>query len=506
MAISLKNISTVSFFTILSRLLGFFRDILFTTFLGTSASFEAFIAAYQIPNFFRLLLGEGALHGAVIPIYSEMLVKKGKKEANRLASSLFFILFFVFLALTAIVWIFTPFITKIFVPGFLEFPKKFAMTVIFLKISFPFLIFIGLAALVMAFLNSEGKYAVSAFAPTLLNISLIVYLLLFFNRIDSQDLRLTMLSFTVVIGGALQFFIQYFWFRKTGFRLSKVLFHTEMKRVILLFIPTALIFGTTQLNLLISRAIASFLPTGSISFLYYANRILQLPLGIFSIAIATVSLPSFSEASAKSKKLVLTRLNASIKLLLYLIIPVCIILYALPTHIISFIFEHGNFDHSDTLNTAAALRFYALGLLFFSLNRIIQSVYYAFKDTKTPLKIAIASVIVNIILNIVLMFPLKHAGLALANSISGLFQCFLLFIFLKKYFSISKIIEPIREIFSRLAISNIIVLITVYLLLYTLSSFANYQQLFIIMFVSVAIYLFSTYKNGLIKNIRGTLE
>jgi len=506
MSISLKNVSTVSFFTILSRILGFFRDILFTMFLGTSVSFEAFIAAYQIPNFFRLLLGEGALHGAVIPIYNETFVKKGKDEANRLASSLIFILFSVFLFLTVIVWFFTPSIAKIFVPGFVEFPLKFKMTVLFMKISFPFLIFIGLAALMMAFLNSEGKYAVSAFAPTLLNISLIVYLFFFFRRIEDPALKLTFLAFSVVLGGALQFFIQYFWFRKTGFKLIKTLFHPDVKRILFLFIPTALIFGTTQLNLLVSRAIASFLPTGSISYLYYANRILQLPLGIFSIAIATVSLPSFSEASAKSNDLVLKRIHASLKLLIFLIIPVSILLFIIPGQIISFIFERGSFKHADTLNTAYALRFYALGLLFFSLNRVIQSVYYAFKDTKTPLKIAIVSVILNIVLNLILMFPMKHAGIALANSISGLFQCLLLFIFMKKFFSIKNILRPFKKIFSRLIFSNILMLLSIFFLLRLLTSLANYQQLFIIITISGIIYIVSAYYTGLTKNIKDTLE
>lgn len=455
MSIRIKSISLVAFFTLLSRFLGFLRDILFTYILGASSTFEAFIATYQIPNFFRLLLGEGALHGAVIPVFTETKVKEGKDSADRLASSLIFIMFFIFLLIILFVWWKTPVVVSVFLPGFLNEKPKFDISILFLKIMFPFLMFIGLAALMMAFLNSGGKYAISSFAPSILNIAIIIYLLIIFPSIKKTGYGFSLLAFSVVMGGFLQFLIQYIWIRKDGFILKLVIKHHALYKILRLFIPTCLIFGTTQLNLLISRQLASFLPTGSISYLYYANRILQLPLGVFTIAIATVSLPLFSEEVAKkSKKTFEIAFQGNFILILFLLLPVSIFLYYFSPYIISIVFERGAFTTLDTIKTAQALSFYAIGLLFFSFNRIFHTMFFAKKDTKTPLKIAVFTLFLNVILNLIFLFPLGHMGLALANSISGIFQFILLFYFVYKFINAGKILFDAKDVLFKIFCIN----------------------------------------------------
>ncbi|MDD5092418.1 MAG: murein biosynthesis integral membrane protein MurJ [Candidatus Wallbacteria bacterium] len=503
MSLNLKNVSLVSFYTILSRLLGFARDMFFTAYFGTSAIFEAFIAAFQIPNFFRLVLGEGAMHGAIIPVYTEVRKRDGEKEAQKLASGLIFVLTFIFLGLIILVNLFTPQVAKIFVPGFSESPLQFAFTVLFLKIMFPYLLFIGLAALTMAFLNTGGRYAVPAFAPCLLNIAHIVYMLFILRMIPAEMLKWTMLAFTVIIGGAMQLFLQYYWYRRCGFRLLPVIWHPEMTKILKLFIPTALIFGTAQFNLLISRAIASFLPTGSITYLYYANRVLQLPLGIFSIAIVTVSLPSFSEASiASGKDDIVKRLRGSLLLILYLIIPATLVLYILPLDIISFIFERGRFDHASAVSTAGALKYYAAGLFFFSVNRLLQSVYYAYKNTSTPLSIAIFTLIFNVALNLSLMISMKHCGLALANSLAGAFQCLLLCCFLHRLLPAGRVLSGLKPFLPSLVLANfVLVLILKYAGVYA-SGLANHWRLIIILSLGGCGYLAAGHFTGLIRGIR----
>ncbi|MDD2715694.1 MAG: murein biosynthesis integral membrane protein MurJ [Candidatus Wallbacteria bacterium] len=508
MSRKLRNIGIFSFFTIISRLLGFVRVILFTLFFGTSEMFEAFLAAFQIPNFFRMTFGEGALNGAVVPIYTEVRLKRGDEEAHRLASSVILSLSFLFLIMTLIVLIFTPQVTYLFLPGFAKTPLKFWMSVLLLKIMFPYLIFIGLAAVTMAFLNSTGKFAVSAFSPCLLNLVFIVYIFCFLPEINDPVLKLTLLGLTALIGGALQFFLQQWWFKRIGFRFTPVLWHPELARILKLFLPTALIYGASQINLMVSRMIASFLPSGSISYLYFANHLLQLPMGVFSVAIVSVSLPMLSEATAgKRDEAVAANIQSSLLLNYFLMVPLAILIYLQAAPMVQFVFERGKFSHLDTLNTAWALKYYAVGLFFFSINRLLESVFYAFRDPKTPLKVAICTIIMNIGLNLLLVKPFLHAGLAMGNSLAAIFQSFALVYGLSRHVPLRKVFtEALNLGIWKITLMNLLLVLVIYALDSIFAGAGVYFKLTAIIGISAILYLAAGYFLGVTEILRRSLR
>ena len=427
-----KAAGTVSGMTLVSRVFGFFRDMVIAMAFGSSPSADAFFVAFRIPNMQRRILAEGAMTAAFIPVFTETLTKKGEPVAWKLAANLFNILILVLSSASLLILIFSPAVITIFAPGFIDEPGKFELTVKLTRCMAPYLFFIGLAAFCMGVLNTLKVFALPAAAPISQNISMILSILFISPLMDEPIMGL---AIGVVVGGALQLFIQLPAVLKKGMPFEKTLNfkQKEVFKIARLMGPVILGIAVYELNIMIDTLIASLLPGGSISYLYYGNRLVQLPLGIFAVALGVALLPTLSGQAAKGnlKELVQT-LGFSIRLILFITIPATLGLIILREPIINTLWERGEFLASTTDGTAIALLYYSIGLCAYSGIKIIAPAFYSLQDTKTPAKIGIYSMILNTVLNLLLMGPLQHGGLALATSIAALFNVALLIYYLRK--------------------------------------------------------------------------
>ena len=427
-----KAAGTVSGMTLVSRVFGFFRDMVIAMAFGSSPSADAFFVAFRIPNMQRRILAEGAMTAAFIPVFTETLTKKGESVAWKLAANLFNILILVLSSASLLILIFSPAVITVFAPGFIDEPGKFELTVKLTRCMAPYLFFIGLAAFCMGILNTLKVFALPAAAPISQNISMILSILFISPLMDEPIMGL---AIGVVVGGALQLFIQLPAVLKKGMPFEKTLNfkQKEVFKIVRLMGPVILGLAVYELNIMIDTLIASLLPGGSISYLYYGNRLVQLPLGIFAVALGVALLPTLSGQAAKGnlKELVQT-LGFSIRLILFITIPATVGLIILREPIINTLWERGEFLASTTDGTAIALLYYSIGLCAYSGIKIIAPAFYSLQDTKTPAKIGIYSMILNTVLNLLLMVPLQHGGLALATSIAALFNVALLIYYLRK--------------------------------------------------------------------------
>ena len=427
-----KAAGTVSGMTLVSRVFGFFRDMVIAMAFGSSPSADAFFVAFRIPNMQRRILAEGAMTAAFIPVFTETLAKKGEPVAWKLAANLFNILILVLSSASLLILIFSPAVITVFAPGFIDEPGKFELTVKLTRCMAPYLFFIGLAAFCMGVLNTLKVFALPAAAPISQNISMILSILFISPLMDEPIMGL---AIGVVVGGALQLFIQLPAVLKKGMPFEKTLNfkQKEVFKIARLMGPVILGIAVYELNIMIDTLIASLLPGGSISYLYYGNRLVQLPLGIFAVALGVALLPTLSGQAAKGnlKELVQT-LGFSIRLILFITIPATVGLIILREPIINTLWERGEFLASTTDGTAIALLYYSIGLCAYSGIKIIAPAFYSLQDTKTPAKIGIYSMILNTVLNLLLMGPLQHGGLALATSIAALFNVALLIYYLRK--------------------------------------------------------------------------
>ena len=426
----IKSAGIIGFATVISRVLGFVRDIIIARFFGTARYAEAFVVAFRIPNMLRDLVGEGATNAAFVPVLSEYLVKK-KEEFWELANVILNLLLIALSAITIAGIAAAPLIVRFIAPGFLEDPEKFAITVKLTRVMFPYILLIGLAAYTMGVLNSLKHFSAPAFGPCLLNIAIIICAIIWGESVMG-------LASGVLIGGVLQLAVQIPVLYKKGFKFSftRKLNHPAANRIGVLLLPRILGSCVYQVNLFINTVLASLsgiVGSGGVAALYYANRIFQFPLAIFGIAIAQAALPTMSREAleADSDKLKKT-LSFSLRVINFIIVPASVGLIALAVPITQTLFERGRFDHYSTLITANALVFYSIGLFSYSGIKILVSCFYSLKDTAAPVKIAVVSLLLNIVLNLALMFPLKIGGLALAASISGIFNFFALFYMLRK--------------------------------------------------------------------------
>ena len=427
-----KAAGTVSGMTLVSRVFGFFRDMVIAMAFGSSPSADAFFVAFRIPNMQRRILAEGAMTAAFIPVFTETLTKKGESVAWKLAANLFNILILVLSSASLLILIFSPAVITVFAPGFIDEPGKFELTVKLTRCMAPYLFFIGLAAFCMGVLNTLKVFALPAAAPISQNISMILSILFISPLMDEPIMGL---AIGVVVGGALQLFIQLPAVLKKGMPFEKTLNfkQKEVFKIARLMGPVILGIAVYELNIMIDTLIASLLPGGSLSYLFSGNRLVQLPLGIFAVALGVALLPTLSGQAAKGnlKELVQT-LGFSIRLILFITIPATVGLIILREPIINTLWERGEFLASTTDGTAIALLYYSIGLCAYSGIKIIAPAFYSLQDTKTPAKIGIYSMILNTVLNLLLMGPLQHGGLALATSIAALFNVALLIYYLRK--------------------------------------------------------------------------
>jgi putative peptidoglycan lipid II flippase len=426
-----KAAGTVGLATLLSRIFGFLRDMVVAAFFGAGLATDAFFVAFRIPNLLRRLFAEGSLTIAFVPVFTEYLKKKSKEDAFELANIAVTLLSIILAFVSLIGILLSPFIVMLIAPGFTKVPAQYELTVLLTRFMFPYIFFISLVALCMGILNSLRHFAAPALAPVALNISIIITALTLRHYFSEPIFALAV---GVMIGGILQLAMQIPVLRSLGVRLKPNFHfrHPGIRKIGLLMLPAVFGAAVYQVNIFVGTLLASFLPEGSVSYLYYADRVVQLPLGIFGIAIGTASLPSFSEQVARGDYGELKKtLSFSLQLILFVTIPAMVALIVLREPIISVLFQRGKFDLLSTVLTSRALLYYALGLCAFSAIRIIVSAFYSLQDTKTPVRIAVIAIVANIILSIALMFPLRHAGLALATSIASFVNVILLFIILK---------------------------------------------------------------------------
>jgi len=399
---------------------------------GAGFSADAFFVAFRIPNLLRRLFAEGSLSIAFVPVFSEYLTNSGKKEAFRMARSAIRILS-VTLILVAIAGVLlAPLIVRLIAPGFTAMPGKLALTVMLTRMMFPYIFFIGLVALFMGILNVLGHFAAPALAPVCLNIAMIGSVFVIAPIMSDP---VTGLAIGVIIGGLLQLLLQVPFLIKKGFYFWKKasFYHPGLKKIGALMLPTILGAAVYQINILVGTLLASLLPQGSVSYLYYADRLVQFPLGIFAIAIATAVLPALSRQAAVKDMDGLNQTFAyAIRLVLFITIPAMIGLIVLREPIVALLFKRGAFNAEMTRQTASALLYYCFGLWAFSAVRVVVSTFYALQDTRTPVRMAIIAIAANIALSIILMKPLAHGGLALATSLSSMLNLVLLIGVLRK--------------------------------------------------------------------------
>jgi len=430
-----KIISIIGSMTFLSRILGYLRDLLIARVIGAGLVSDAFFVAFKLPNLFRRLFAEGSMNSAFIPVISGISSRFGRKKADDFFSNVFSGLLVALLILLITFELFMPIIINLIAPGFVENPEKFNLTVDFSRLAFPFVFFVCLTSLIGAYLNTLGKFAAMAVTPIILNLTLI-FTLLIFLRSDEKIYISSLLSFSVSLAGLFQIIWLAYNLKKNDIKLRlnflKILDFSnpkkETKTFFKLLLPAILGNGAYQLNLLVDMILASTLPHGSISYLYYADRINQLPLGVLGIAISTALLPVLSkQIKKKQKKKANESISSAIKFGILFSIPSFVGLFVLSEEIVSLLFFRGAFEFSDVKLTGMALLALSCGLPAFIMIKILVIPFFANEDTKTPIRVAVISMVINLILNLVLIQKFLHVGLAMATSISAWINALMLF-------------------------------------------------------------------------------
>ena len=413
-----KAAGIVGMATMLSRIFGFIRDMVVAAFFGAGVATDAFFVAFRIPNLLRRLLGEGSLTVAFVPVFTEYLTRKSREEAFELANIVFTILSIILVIVSLSGVILSPLIVWIMAPGFANLPYQFELAVFLNRIMFPYIFFISLVALCMGILNSLRHFAAPALSPVILNICMIMAALLLHSFFAEP---IVALAIGVMAGGVLQLAMQWPFLVKMGVRLKPNFNfrHPGLRQMGRLLVPTLIGSAVYQLNIFIATILASLLPKGSVSYLYYADRVVELPLGVFAIAVGTATLPSLSKLAAEGSLDELKKtLSFSLRLIFFIAVPATLALILLRLPIISVLFQRGAFGSAQAILTAQALFYYALGLWAFSTIQVVNMAFFALQDRKSPLKAAFVALFLNVILSIILMGPLKHGGLALATSLS----------------------------------------------------------------------------------------
>jgi putative peptidoglycan lipid II flippase len=426
----IKSTGTFSFFTIISRLLGYLRDILIAVFLGSGLLADAFFVAFRIPNTFRRLFSEGTFNAAFVPSYASEL-SQGKDRSEKFATNVFNLLIIILLFMVLIIEIFMPIFVFLIAPGFDGDNSKMDLAINLTRITFPFLLFISLASFFSAILNSHNRFAVASSAPIILNIMLIG--VLFYGKFLDDQL-VYYLSYAITISGFIQLIFLYIFVKK--FYSPKFTFKIKIDEKIKNFfkklLPSIFSSGVTQINILVGTIIASF-QASAVSYLYYADRIYQINLAIAGIAIGTVILPQLSKYIQNEQKDQITLIqNKALELSLFLSIPASIALLIGSEQIVSALFGYGSFDEMGVKNSAKALFCFSLGLPAFSLIKVFSSFFFARHNTKIPFYISVISVLLNILISISYFKSVGFIIIPIATSISSWFNSILLFVFLKK--------------------------------------------------------------------------
>lgn len=422
----LKTLATVSSMTLLSRILGFVRDFVIARAFGAGAATDAFFVAFRLPNLLRRMFAEGAFSQAFVPILAEYKNKRGAEESKRLTDHVATLLFLALLLVTLLGIALTPILIYLSAPGFAADAAKFDLTVDLTRIAFPYILFISLVSLAGGILNTWSRFAVPAFTPVLLNLSFIGMALFAAPYFDPPVLAL---AWAVLLGGALQLALQLPFLARIGMlpRFSLSLRDEGVRRIFKLMLPALLGVSVTQISLLINTIFASFLPHGSVSWLYYADRLMEFPAGLLGAALGTILLPSLSRSHAENDHGEFSALlDWGLRLTFLLTLPAALALALLAVPLLATLFNHGAFLADDVLKTRDALVAYSVGLTGLILVKVLAPGFYARQNIRTPVKIALFTLAATQAMNAAFIVPLAHAGLALSIGLASCLNAALL--------------------------------------------------------------------------------
>ncbi|MBE7414919.1 MAG: murein biosynthesis integral membrane protein MurJ [Deltaproteobacteria bacterium] len=426
--------SVISALTAASRVLGYLRDAALAYVFGAGLLADAFFMAFRISNLLRRLVGEGALTSSFIPIFTDEMSRRDRNALRALASSVFTLFALILAALAIIGIIFSREIVWVMAPGFLSDPGKFELTVSLTRWMFPYMLFVGLMGIAMGVLNSYRHFTAPALSPVLFNLAIIASIFAIAPYLDSPVYALVA---GVLAGGIFQLLLQVPFLGRVGMlpRFSFGFRDSAIRKIFALMGPAAFGIGVYQLNIFVTMWFASGLPEGAVSYLYYAGRLMELPLGVFGVSVTTAVLPSLSEqVTRKDWDGFKGSISFAVRIVNFIMIPATIGLLVLSYPIIELLFMRGEFTSADAAGTATALYFYAFGLVPVAIARILTSVFYSLKDTMTPVWIALIAFLFNAVFCFVLIGPLGHGGLALATTLAALVNCSILFVVLRMKF------------------------------------------------------------------------
>ncbi len=418
--------------TLVSRVFGFLRDMVTAQLFGAGSAFDAFAVAFRIPNLMRRLFAEGSFSQAFVPVLSEYQKHKSREEIQQFINVMSGTLGFVLLCATVIGVIFAPLIIRLFAPGFEIEGARFDMAVTMLRITFPYLFLISLTAFAGAVLNTYSRFWVAAFTPVFLNICMITAAFWLSPRLH---IPIVGLAWGVMIAGVVQLFFQFPFLRRLHLLpRPKINFHDKgVMRVLKLMVPALFGVSVSQINILLDTLFASILVVGSVSWLYYSDRLMEFPLGVIGVAISTVILPHLSRHHAsQSEEDFSQTLDWALRLVLLVGLPAAVVFAVISGPLLSTLFQRGHFDAHAVMMARKSLSMFALGIAPFMLVKILAAGFYAKQDLRTPVRVGIIAMVSNMIFNVILIWPLKHAGIALATSLSAMLNTGLLLYFLRK--------------------------------------------------------------------------
>lgn len=417
--------------TFISRVLGLFRDMLLLSLFGASASYDAFLVAFKIPNFMRRLSAEGAFSQAFVPVLAEEIAK-GQEQTRQFINNMAGVWALVLLVLSLVGIVGAPYIIHIFAPGFAKTDSRYTLSVLMLRITFPYVLFISMTSFFSGILNAHHKFAIPAIGPVFLNICLIIAAAVFSPYFPYPVVAL---AWGVVISGLMQmlfqmpFLVQLKLLPKIAFHFN----HPAVKRVLKCMVPALFGVSVVQVNLMLDTLFSSFLPTGSVTWLYTADRLMQFPLGVFGVALATVSLPKLADYIAQDNPEKFEKtLDKAILLILYIGLPAAVGLGTLAGPMLMTLFQYGSFSVYDVYKTLPCVQLFALGLLPFILIKVLANAFYARKEIKIPAYFALVALIVNLLCNMIFIRLFFHVGLVLSTLISACINAFLLLWLLNK--------------------------------------------------------------------------
>ncbi len=498
----IRSTGIISFAITTSRILGFARDILFAKLFGTNIFAQAFVVAFRLPNMLRDMVGEGATDAAIVPILTEYRHIRSKEEYWEVARVILNLMLSVLVVLSVLGVVFAPLLVRVIAPGFVRDPSKFATTVFLTRMVFPYILFLGMVAYSKGVLNSLHYFAAPAFAPVVLNTTLILALLFLCPIIGIKGMVIG-----VILGGVFEVLIQIWPLRARGFRIEKGfrLAHPIAKRIGKLLMPRALGTAVYQFSVLIDTVLASLawiVGKGGVAALYYSNRLVQLPLAVFGIALATAALPKMSkEVASNDIPRLKDTISFSLRAVFTIMIPAAAGLMILAGPIVRILFQRGEFTAYSTSITTNALFFYTFGLFAYAGIKILVNAYYSMGDTKTPVKTASVCLFVNLVLNLILMWPLKIGGLALATSIAAVTNLVILYVILNRRIGdigTNTIILSLLRICAASGVMAVFTLIATRLFLRPVApaGIADFAALAAIIFTSGIIYLIAAYAAG----------